>query len=143
MAAGTTIWCEAIGGPAVPGVGFGTGVERIVLASAAVAESLLPEARARGCIVVALTEAARERGLRACPRAARARASTRTWTTMARSGKGQMKQAGRSGAHYAFIIGEQEMADGTVTVRDLRRGEETSVSRERSGGAWWREDGSH
>jgi histidyl-tRNA synthetase len=43
---------------------------------------------------------------------------------MDRSMKGQMKQAGRSGARYAFIVGEQELADGTVTVRDLAEGTE-------------------
>ena len=47
-----------------------------------------------------------------------------------RSAKGQMKQAGRSGARYAFIIGEAgDWPTGTVTVRDLRPGEETRLSR--------------
>ena len=40
-----------------------------------------------------------------------------------------MKQAGRSGARYAFIVGEEELADRTVTVRDLSTGEESSLSR--------------
>ena len=48
---------------------------------------------------------------------------------MGRSPKGQMKQAGKSGARYAFIIGEEELGGGTVTVRDLTRGEEERVPR--------------
>ena len=44
-------------------------------------------------------------------------------------GKGQMKQAGRSGARYAFILGEREILDSVVTVRDLSTGQECSVSR--------------
>jgi len=37
-----------------------------------------------------------------------------------RSMKSQMKSAGRSGAAFAVIVGEDEVANGTVTVRDLR-----------------------
>jgi histidyl-tRNA synthetase len=48
---------------------------------------------------------------------------------MARSAKGQMKQAGRSGARFAFILGHDELIDRTVTVRDLRSGGENRLSR--------------
>jgi histidyl-tRNA synthetase len=48
---------------------------------------------------------------------------------LGRSPKGQMKQAGRSGARYALIVGDQELASGLVTVRDLETGQERSVSR--------------
>ena len=48
---------------------------------------------------------------------------------MERSAKGQMKQAGRSGARYALIIGGEELAGGTVTIRDLARAEEKQVPR--------------
>jgi len=46
-----------------------------------------------------------------------------------RSMKAQMKQAGRSGASLALIVGEQEVADGTVVVRDLRTSDQQSVPR--------------
>ena len=36
--------------------------------------------------------------------------------------KSQMKSADRSGARFAVIVGEDEAAAGTVTVRDLRGG---------------------
>jgi histidyl-tRNA synthetase len=48
---------------------------------------------------------------------------------MARSGKGQMKQAGKSGARYAFIVGEQELESGTVMVRDLQSSGERPIAR--------------
>jgi histidyl-tRNA synthetase len=35
-----------------------------------------------------------------------------------------LKQADRSGAHLAVIIGEDEIAQGSVTVRDLTNGEQ-------------------
>ena len=47
-----------------------------------------------------------------------------------RSMKSQMKSAGRSGARVAVIVGEQELADGTATVRDLGRGEQEVVPRD-------------
>jgi histidyl-tRNA synthetase len=38
-----------------------------------------------------------------------------------------MTQAGRSGAAYALIIGENEIAADTLTVRDLKEGTETAL----------------
>jgi histidyl-tRNA synthetase len=43
--------------------------------------------------------------------------------------KSQMKRAGASGAPVALIVGEQEGADGTVVVRDLRTSEQDAVPR--------------
>jgi histidyl-tRNA synthetase len=45
----------------------------------------------------------------------------------ARSMKGQMKQADRSGARWAAIVGEQELASGSVTLKDLRTGDQRDV----------------
>jgi len=42
--------------------------------------------------------------------------------------KAQMRAAGRSGAHVAVIVGEQEAADGTATVRDLTQSEQAVVA---------------
>ena len=57
---------------------------------------------------VLLTDEVRRAGLRA----------DRAWD--ARSMKAQMKAADRSNAAVALIVGEEERAAGTVTVRDLR-----------------------
>jgi len=37
-----------------------------------------------------------------------------------RSGKAQMKQANSSGAAYAVIIGENELANDTVSIKNLQ-----------------------
>jgi histidyl-tRNA synthetase len=47
-----------------------------------------------------------------------------------RSMKAQMRAAGRSGAQVAVIVGEQEAADGTATVRDLAQGEQKVVGQD-------------
>ena len=82
----------------------------------------MPEARP-GAYVVALSEEAEGRGLRARARAARCSGVATDLDYARRSAKGQMTQAGRSGARYAFILGEQEVADQAVTARDLRAGQ--------------------
>ena len=46
-----------------------------------------------------------------------------------RSMKSQFKSADRSGARYAVVVGENELAAGTVTFRDLRGGEQETVVR--------------
>ena len=46
-----------------------------------------------------------------------------------RSMKAQMKAADRAGALLALIVGPDELADGTVAVRDLEGGDQTVVAR--------------
>ena len=45
-----------------------------------------------------------------------------------RSLKAQMRHAGAAGARYAVIVGEDELKDGVVTLRDLTTGEQRRVS---------------
>jgi histidyl-tRNA synthetase len=41
--------------------------------------------------------------------------------------KGQMKDAARSGARWAVILGADELASGTATLKDLATGEQEQV----------------
>jgi histidyl-tRNA synthetase len=118
---------EAIGGPAVPGVGFGTGVERILLALGELTTEKVADHH-RGAYLVALTPGARD-VVFALAHELRTVGVEADLDYVARSGKGQMTQAGRSGARYAFIVGEREMSEDAVTVRDLLSGTERTVSR--------------
>ncbi|NLO27462.1 MAG: histidine--tRNA ligase [Actinobacteria bacterium] len=118
---------EAIGGRPVPGVGFGTGVERIILAlSRSGGEALAPMSPV--AYIVAMCEEARTEVF-ALAHEMRSLGAAIDLDYMQRSGKGQMKQAGRSGARYALIVGPQELAERTVTVRDLASGDERTVKR--------------
>jgi histidyl-tRNA synthetase len=117
---------EQLGGPATPGIGFGCGIERVLLTCDA--EGVFPVAGSRvDCFVVdtaggeaatVLTHQLRLAGL----------AADRAFD--ARSMKAQMKAAGRSAARFALIVGEQEAAEGTVTVRDLASSEQTTIGRD-------------
>jgi histidyl-tRNA synthetase len=110
-----------LGGPDLAGIGFGSGIERILLAAAShevptsldvFFVTLAPEARLRA---VKLASALRSEGL-ACD-----------LDYADRSAKGQFRQADRSGAAYAAILGEDELGRGVCTVRDMASGEEREV----------------
>jgi histidyl-tRNA synthetase len=110
-----------LGGPDVGGIGFGTGVERMLLAAASHQAgssvdvffvTLAPEAR---LLAARLAGVLRAEGL-SCD-----------LDYGGRGTKGQFKQADRSGAAYAVVIGEDELARGTCNVRDMSTGEERAV----------------
>jgi histidyl-tRNA synthetase len=45
-----------------------------------------------------------------------------------RSAKGQFKQADRAGARYAVVIGDEELAAGVCSLRDMATGEQRMVT---------------
>ena len=108
---------EQLGGDPTPGFGFGTGVERLLLAcdaeSAFEAVPAAPEVfvvafGGEGSDVRDLTLELRRAGW----------SVGRTYDQ--RSGRAQMKAADRSGASFAVLLGDDERAANRATVRDLR-----------------------
>lgn len=116
---------EAIGGPPVPGIGFGSGIERIVLnlQERGIEVPKPPEPIA---YVVHFGEGAADVAL-ALVHKLRASQIAAEMAFREPSMKSQMKRAGASRARYALIIGEDELAAGQVTVRDLAQGEQQMV----------------
>jgi len=114
---------ESLGGPPTPGIGFGSGIERVLATCDAEGVFDVPGDAldafvvdvADGVSARDLTLELRRSGL-AADRAFEATAGA------SRSMRSQMKQADRSGARFVLIVGEDELAAGTVTVRDLRAG---------------------
>ncbi len=107
---------EALGGPSTPGIGFGMGIERLLLA--ADAEGVWPEPGSGvDVFVVDVTGGDRARDLTSALRRSGLGADR---GFDGRSMKSQMKAADRSGARFAAIVGEDEAAAGVVTLRDLR-----------------------
>ncbi len=117
---------EQLGGPPTPGIGFGSGIERVLLTCDAEGVFAAPERRV-DCFVVDVTDGSAAVVLTQELRAAGI-AADRAFD--ARSMKAQMKAAGRSAARLALIVGEQEATDGTVTVRDLASSEQTTIGRD-------------
>lgn len=117
---------EALGGPPEPGVGFALGVDRTLLACdeagvfgpADTSVDVWVVATTEGTEAVELVEELRTAGIRA----------DRSYD--GRSMKAQMKASNRSGAAIALIVGEDEAAAGTVSVRTLRgEGQQVPVER--------------
>lgn len=107
---------EDLGGPAAPGVGFGMGIERVLLACDA--ESVFGhEPHHPDVWVVDVTGGAVARDL---SHALRRRHISADRAFDQRSMRSQMKAADRSGARLALIVGDKELLDGTVAIRDLR-----------------------
>jgi histidyl-tRNA synthetase len=116
---------EVLGGEPTPGVGFGLGLERAVLAMER--EGLELPAPAGGSVfVVALGDEASHEA-RSLVRTLREEGITAQASLEDRPLKAQLKMADRAGAEYAAIIGEQELQDGVATMRRMSDGEQESV----------------
>ena len=116
---------ETLGGARTPGVGFGSGIERIL--AACDAEGVFPaESSGLDAFVVDTTGGTWARDLCRSLRSEGLRVD-RAFDSTGRSMKSQVKAADRSGARYALIVGEDEAASGKVAVRDLRSGGEQEL----------------
>jgi histidyl-tRNA synthetase len=119
---------EECGGKPTPGVGFGSGIERALLIREAL-QALLPASQVRKVFVATLGDAAREAGLPLLYELRRARLTAEV-DYVGRSLKAQMREADRQGARFALILGDDELAQNVVTLRDLQTHEQRTVSRE-------------
>ena len=116
---------EELGGNPTPGIGFGCGIERLLLVRAA-GEPAPVEPERLTVWVVTLGERARE----AAPKlVARVRAAGLSCDRdlVGRSMKAQMREANRSRARFALIIGDDELDADSVALKDLDAGEQQSL----------------
>ncbi|WP_433188229.1 histidine--tRNA ligase [Actinoallomurus sp. CA-150999] len=116
---------EDIGGPSLPGIGFGLGLDRTVLAMEAeeVAAVTQPTVDVYG---VPLGEDA-ERTIFGLIAELRRAGVAADMSYDGKKLKGAMRGAGRSGAAYAVIIGERDIAAGSAQVKDLASGDQVAV----------------
>lgn len=106
---------SAIGGPNVPGVGFACGMERLALLI-----DNTPEATPDFFLVV-LDPAGLEPGLRLA-QILRQEGFAGEAPYAPRGAKGQMRAADKSGARFCLVLGTDELAAGTVVVKNMREG---------------------
>ncbi len=109
-----------LGGKPCPGIGFALGKERLVLMLEALA--LAPPAAASADIYVVNAGAAAETAAFAALETVRDALPALRIVQHAGGGsfRSQLKKADKSGARWALIWGEDEVAAGTVTVKSLR-----------------------
>jgi histidyl-tRNA synthetase len=116
---------ELLGGRPTPGIGFGLGLDRVLLALDQAGVERVPEPSPVAVVVGSdaadtVTRLRIATELRAAGLAARAELGAR------KLGK-QLEAAARDGAHFAVIIGD-ELASGQVQLRDLEAGTQRAVS---------------
>ena len=116
---------EEIGGNPTPAVGFAAGLERILVALEL--QNLLPKVENQiDAFIVALGDEAEIYGFELMTNLRR-EGLTATMDFAKRSMKAQMKQAGKSNAKFALIIGEDEVKNKTVTVKNLSNSEQNTI----------------
>jgi len=120
---------EELGGKQTPGVGFAAGIERLLIVLAKLNTKRV-DSHAPVLYFVGLDETARiwsflktselrRQGIRA------------EVDYLGRSVKSQMREANRQQALYVIVVGEQELKTKTAKLKNMRTGEETSVSLEK------------
>jgi len=116
---------ELLGGRPTPGIGFGLGLDRILLA---LDEQAAPPAAEPGpiAVVVGADPAATAERLRIATTLRAAGLVARAELGQRKLGK-QLEAAARDRAHFAVIVGD-ELADGQVQVRDLEAGTQKLVA---------------
>ncbi|MCL2812745.1 MAG: histidine--tRNA ligase [Clostridia bacterium] len=116
---------EQLGGPTLPGVGFGMGMERVLMVMEA--QGVAPPVQGLiDVFVCAQTPAARQPAmvLAMALRRAGIRADA---DHMARSLKAQFKYADKCAARTVAVLGEEELREGCVTLRDMATRVESRV----------------
>jgi len=114
-----------LGGPDAAGIGFAVGLERLALLAPA------PEGEGRcDVFLIPLASHALDPVL-VLQRDLRAAGVRAMLGPGGRSFKSRMKQANKLGARFVAILGEDEMARGVWTIRDMTQSEQEDVARER------------
>ncbi|RUM53038.1 MAG: histidine--tRNA ligase [Marinomonas sp.] len=120
---------EQLGGRATPAVGFAMGVERLVLLLETL--ELIPE-EAKDATDIFVVSFGDEAELASFVIAEQLRNANQGWTVLRHCGggnfKNQMKKADKSGARFTLILGESEVSEGIVQVKDMQSGEQVSCA---------------
>jgi histidyl-tRNA synthetase len=120
---------EQFGGPATPAIGFALGVERLILLIETL-NQLNPIQIPKLAFVMAMGEAALDRAILLGELLRNAYPDVSiSVNTMGGGFKSQFKKADKSGARFALIIGEEELSNNKVSIKDLRmEGEQAMLS---------------
>ncbi len=119
---------EKLGGRPTPGVGFGSGLERLLMALDAQCV-VLPNARKPLVWLVSLGDAAKDANWQLL-RELRSRGIAADLDPTGRSAKSQFKLADREKATWVITVGDSELAAGIVELKEMKTFVQTKVSRE-------------
>ena len=111
---------EQLGGRPTPGIGFATGMERMVLNLKRQEVDVPGEPQPR-YLVASTSEQTRDAALHMASRIRQAGVGA-ILSGGSRSLRGQLRQANALGVHYVVIVGEEELQQEQVSVRDMVQG---------------------
>ena len=117
---------EEIGGPSVPGVGFGLGIERLLMLMEANGFEI-PKPEPLSVFVAVMGDKAKAEGQKILHELHLAGVSAQM-DILSRNVKGQFKYAARLGARYTVMIGDNELEKGVVQLKDMDAHEQTEIS---------------
>ncbi|GAA0313148.1 histidine--tRNA ligase [Psychrobacter aestuarii] len=110
-----------------PAVGFAMGLERLLL----LIEAVAPFDAQQACDVFVVAHPdVYDAGMRYAQDLRAQRPELRVKMASATSLKAQMKKADKSGAAVTAILAQQEIEDGTVSLKDMQSGEQSSAGRD-------------
>ncbi|MDB1748015.1 histidine--tRNA ligase [Enterococcus avium] len=113
---------EELGGPETPGIGFAMGIERILL-TLEQEDVMIPSAASLDAYVVGLGEATNMESLKVV-QAIRDFGFSADRDFMGRKAKAQFKTADKEGAKLVLTLGEDELSNGVINVKDSATREE-------------------
>ena len=116
---------ETLGGKQIPAVGFAAGLERILIAMDEVDTD--QKIQADKIYLIGLGDAVRPTMLKILGEARKA-GLIMEFDSLRRSIKSQMREANKIGASLAIIIGDKELKNKSVQIKDLNNGQQESIS---------------
>lgn len=120
---------EELGGTSIPGVGFGLGIERLLITMEANGIEI-PEPPGTEVFIVVMGEKAKAYGLKLL-RELRQNGVSAEMDTLARNVKGQFKYANRLHAKKAVVIGDNELEEKQFAIKDMETSEQIMVPMEK------------
>jgi len=116
---------EDVGGPSTPGVGFGLGIERLLL-TLENNDIQIPEPKGIDIFIVTMGEEAKIKGLELSHKLRKERFAV-DLDHISRSIKAQFKYADKIKAKYTIIIGDNELEKNAVNIKNMATGEQKEI----------------
>ena len=118
---------EELGGSPTPGVGFGLGLERLLMVLENQEKNALPDETVPMLFIASVGKEA-EQAAQTLVYQLRKAGIYCEKDALSRSVKAQMKYANKIGAKYAIVLGDEEIVRQCVTVKEMETGEQTAVA---------------
>ena len=115
-----------MGGPKVPALGFAMGIERLMLVLENTGASF-PDSKKCDIYIASMGQAAALKATALCA-ALRGDGFEAQCDICSRGLKAQMKYADKIGARFSMVLGDNELAEGKATLKDMSSGETQDIS---------------